>query len=569
MPQAPAARLSAQLICLLATVFAASAGCFSHPAEKVSEMVCMSNVQCPTGYQCLVPDTKGGCRPIGERADSAPPGTGGTTGAEDSGLPDAPGGQSGGGGVAGSNGEAGGGGGQVDVLAAGGVGGGADAPAVGGSPGTGGIADGGGTLGSGGRGQQTGGLSGTSVGTGGLGGSTDAHTDGGNGAMPGSGGTGEGGGGLGGAAGASTSGKGGDPETGGAPGTGGPGQCVPACSSPATCQAGTCVCENGTAYCSGACIDVTSDPKNCGGCGKTCPDGCSAGRCFTTLKTKTIGSPISHIAVNASDIYFTTNSDDTLSRMPRGGGTITVLATTQRNPSDVALDGSNVYWANQGDITNNGAIMRMPLKGGSPVELVTGEPSPIRMTIDSSDIYWNDYAGTIYQIPKAGGSKTEVVSGDETVEVMNLLTDGQNLYWTSNTNGGSIFTMSLPNGSSSLLSTGMTGVFNPNCVTLLAGTLYFLQVPSGHPAEIAKISTSGHTVTPVASPVNGWAITADDSGIYVGWVDPDKTIIKVSLDGATVTTLAQDSRFTGILVDGNDLFWLTADGEIKVTSKLP
>ena len=44
-------------------------------------------------------------------------------------------------------------------------------------------------------------------------------------------------------------------------------------SSGQVCSAGACttVCGTGLTNCSGACVDLTSDPFDCGKCGNTCP----------------------------------------------------------------------------------------------------------------------------------------------------------------------------------------------------------------------------------------------------------------------------------------------------------
>jgi hypothetical protein len=51
------------------------------------------------------------------------------------------------------------------------------------------------------------------------------------------------------------------------------------------CDQGECRCAAGTSWCNGSCIDTTSDPDNCGGCGNQCdPDFevCSNGDCECT-----------------------------------------------------------------------------------------------------------------------------------------------------------------------------------------------------------------------------------------------------------------------------------------------
>jgi Stigma-specific protein, Stig1 len=60
------------------------------------------------------------------------------------------------------------------------------------------------------------------------------------------------------------------------------GACGVVCREGAHCNAGSCACPGGVAYCDGACIDVQASVANCGGCGATCPVGapCVAGTCI-------------------------------------------------------------------------------------------------------------------------------------------------------------------------------------------------------------------------------------------------------------------------------------------------
>jgi len=57
------------------------------------------------------------------------------------------------------------------------------------------------------------------------------------------------------------------------------------CTAPKTCDGtGNCACAPPNLVCAGACIDVTSDPVNCGVCGKICGAGevCDKGTCTST-----------------------------------------------------------------------------------------------------------------------------------------------------------------------------------------------------------------------------------------------------------------------------------------------
>jgi hypothetical protein len=54
-----------------------------------------------------------------------------------------------------------------------------------------------------------------------------------------------------------------------------------ACANGTSSQNGICGCGAETNQCNNACVDVLTDPRNCGGCGKACMPGqsCQNGTC--------------------------------------------------------------------------------------------------------------------------------------------------------------------------------------------------------------------------------------------------------------------------------------------------
>jgi hypothetical protein len=77
------------------------------------------------------------------------------------------------------------------------------------------------------------------------------------------------------------------------------GTCTTACKASESCEGGTCKCTKLT--CGAACVDGTTDARNCGACGKDCGTGtCVAGKC-TVGELGTLGS--TELLIGADSTY--------------------------------------------------------------------------------------------------------------------------------------------------------------------------------------------------------------------------------------------------------------------------
>ena len=430
--------------------------------------------------------------------------------------------------------------------------GGGGKQASGGTNGRGGAAASGGTVGTGGTVVMTGGTSGRpDAGTTGSGGTLAAS-----GGNTGSAGTmGAGGAGRGGAA-----GTGGSVGTGGAAGTGG--------SGAGGVDAGT-GCGEGTALCSNACVDILNSPAHCGTCTNTCSDGCSAGHCYKTLVQKTNTGAVSSFAVNEGNLYYLDRESGELSRIPRGGGAPTVIATGQYYGGALALDSDTLFWLDEGNVSATGGVIKMALSGGPYTEFVTGEPNPMVIALDATNVYWSDYRPHfVKKVPKQGGDVVVLQSDDNADAANNLVTDDKNLYWTSLVGGGTIFRLPLAGGTLVPIADNIQVVDQGFRITATRGNVYFIG-PPGPPQDLYQVSVNGGAVTTLA-PMPGNAITSDDAAVYVGDYFSSQSISRIDLNTHAVTKLAQEPRDAILLVvQGNDLFWMNLDREIKSTAKNP
>jgi hypothetical protein len=69
-----------------------------------------------------------------------------------------------------------------------------------------------------------------------------------------------------------------------------------------------------------------------------------------------VTASVQRLVVDADNVYFFSGSS--LSKVPRGGGDVTVLAVDS-SPRDLAVDDTNVYWTSSG-ATATGAVMTVP-----------------------------------------------------------------------------------------------------------------------------------------------------------------------------------------------------------------
>ena len=226
------------------------------------------------------------------------------------------------------------------------------------------------------------------------------------------------------------------------------GQCGRVCTSSAgACAGGTCVCPQGYTACGGTCVITSMDPANCGGCGVACNDAstsdvCVAGLCVpmsslwlaTGLATGTNTGP-ADIAVDEQNVYWSNTADNSISTVPKAGGSAMTVATGQAGPARIALDGTHVYWSNQ----KGNTIMRAPKDGSAvPTLVATSAYEPNQIVVIGDYVYFGD--GDVERAPAAGGQSVTWCSPSSGIipfQVSDLVTDGAGTaLWTSGTGLG-------------------------------------------------------------------------------------------------------------------------------------
>lgn len=283
------------------------------------------------------------------------------------------------------------------------------------------------------------------------------------------------------------------------------GACVCATNANSLTATGPCTCRLATqTLCTSdagqppQCVDTTSDPNNCGGCGMPCKVDatCHAGACGpepTELVPEAPGCISIRAVYDSGNIYWADLGHGTISSIPTGGGPITTIAANQQiaalqdegalgplmwpsGPLATALlvHAGTVYWVGassplQCPTSAHGACsggvgttLMSATAGSAPNTLLTmaSDPGPspvsasdasdsieipgqdppinaIALSPDGNTLYFA--AGTrFYSIPSAGGGAVTYVgftNGPEQGEATALAADASYLYYPSHVSG--------------------------------------------------------------------------------------------------------------------------------------
>jgi hypothetical protein len=325
------------------------------------------------------------------------------------------------------------------------------------------------------------------------------------------------------------------------------------CSQPTPdCNLGACTCLE--TVCHGGCVNVQTDPNNCGACDATCGGACVQGRCLTTLADgQTVpfavvvdttgvywtdlgyalagrvggvmsvalqggavavlaGGLPSGIAMDSTSLYWTAGSADagTVTKISLATGTTTTLASGQSNPQGIAVDGTSVYWA------NDDGVLRMPLDGGTPVSLAVA-PAGAGVAVDSASVFWTSPGrSAVMTVLLDGGSPTAIATGQ--TGPFGIALSSSTVYWTA-------------------LGAEYQSTGTVNAAPLDGGAAITLAFGQKYPTGIAVDATSVY-----------WTEMAYD--------EDGGAVMKMPLGGGAATTLATGQAYpAGIAVDATSVYW--------------
>jgi hypothetical protein len=234
------------------------------------------------------------------------------------------------------------------------------------------------------------------------------------------------------------------------------------------------------------------------------------------------------------------------------------LATNQANPRAIAVDASNVYWANQGSNGGDGSIVSVAKSGGTPVTLASGLSAPTALSVQSGWVYWTDQGDGMVMRAQIGmpNSGQSIAFGQSSPT--GIGTDGTSVYWT---NGGT-------GSDGTLLKEPLDG---GTAVTLVANLLGPGQLAIDTTNAYFTLDTGGLVYTSLAGADSIHDLAYDGTGAIpaqvavldpqVFWTDlTTNAVYQSSTDGGGAQSIAGGNQPEGIATDGVNVYFANRGG---------
>jgi hypothetical protein len=316
----------------------------------------------------------------------------------------------------------------------------------------------------------------------------------------------------------------------------------------------------GCTVCSSVCLELSSDPQNCGACGHVCGCGstsCTNGVCDPMVLADKQGGPFT-LARDGSNLYWGNDADMNLSTVPITGGGATVLFPGRTLIRGMVFDTTHIYFSRV--IFN---IVEAGLLNGTSSGNFTNqqESGAAGMAIDATNVYWVTNSTGLVRTKAigAGGGGTTLLSGQS--HPIELAVDGDSLYWTTNDPSGTVMKMPKTGGVATPLATAQP---SPRGLAIDAGYVYWINQGDGTSSNgsVNRVDKAGVTITPIASGrMYPYELAVDADSVY--WTDlAAGTVEKAPLAGGASTQLAAgQNQPLGLALDAECVYFSSYAGD--------
>lgn len=206
----------------------------------------------------------------------------------------------------------------------------------------------------------------------------------------------------------------------------------------------------------------------------------------------------------------------TVKRVSLEGGPVEELAVGDFYIEDLATDGDQVYWVEQGP---SSIVRKVPVQGGA-VQTLGGAGGPAgRIRVEGDEVFWIGSPFEIHQVSRNGGSVTPVLTDLPYLE--DFIVDGASIFLSEE--GGRIERASIHGGDRTTLLDGSPW-WSPYFLAVSPPYLYWV-----NQQEVGKIDLTGGPPTVIFNGVVAGAgfadsIAVDETSVY--WTEMGAGAIK-------------------------------------------
>ncbi len=265
----------------------------------------------------------------------------------------------------------------------------------------------------------------------------------------------------------------------------------------------------------------SSDVESSDGSAEAEPDGGRAGDAGeVVIVAANAGSTPWALALDSDNVYWTNKAQPgSVMMCPVTGcpaGAVTI-ASNQGDPTSIVVRGDSVYWTASGD----GTVMTKPIRGsdaGAHVLASLRESPGSLAVVSATQLFWTEPTRVARCELSGNRCATDPLTGGNEGSPTGLVSDGTDLFWGQNSQGGGIRTCPV------------SGCV-PDPVTLAS--------TQNAPSYVAVDATSVY-----------WTNRVDDGSVMAA--------PKTGIGSGTATTLASGQpQPAGIYVDGAHVYWTT------------
>jgi len=312
---------------------------------------------------------------------------------------------------------------------------------------------------------------------------------------------------------------------------------------------------------SNACVDLTSDGKNCGTCGHDCLGGtCTAGQCQPVLIARYLGYP--QIIVVGTDAVYVTTDLGYVGRAKKDGSDLKPFAmpgfaSSAFNSTFLAEDGDRVFLSRLTGSTVQ--LSYCSISGCDATAVAFGGPYSLYFAVDGSShkVFWLDYSPTQIRVASSLGTVSgSPISGG-------ALASGASISRVVYAQGGIYFAdagsvQKLPASGGTLTtvaaSTSMLSILGTNSSSLYVfdgSVIGYVPLPNGTGRPPTPV-----VMTTVAPHIDG-QFAADDAALY--WVTSDRLqtcdIVNCPATVLTLPSVTGDHVYD-VGIDDKAIYWV-------------